>query len=80
MLDTSNASVNSQNDSALVSNQINNTDPVNDNVTADPTIQNNTNNTSNTVPMQNTGGPLIPLALSTLMIVGGVISAKIRKY
>ena len=28
--------------------------------------------------MQNTGGPLIPLALSTLMMVGGAVAAKIR--
>ena len=79
MVDTSNASINSHKDSA-VSAKASNSDPKSDNVTADPTIQNNTSNTSNTIPMQNTGGPLIPLALSTLMIVGGAVASKIRKY
>ncbi len=46
------------------------------NQTTDPTTQNNTS----TIPMQNTGGPLIPLALSTLMMVGGLVTVKIRNY
>jgi hypothetical protein len=77
LLDTSNSSVNNQNDPIIVSDQINNTDPASDNVTTNFSTQNNTNNT---VPMQNTGGPLIPFALSTLMMMGGVVAAKIRKY
>jgi len=37
------------------------------------------NSTNNTVPMQTTGAPILPLALATLLVAGGVISTKLRK-
>ncbi len=43
------------------------------------TSNNANTSTNDTVPMQKTGAPLIPLALATLIGVGGLVSAKIRK-
>lgn len=37
------------------------------------------NSSNNNLPMQNTGTPLIPLALATLLTTGGVITARMRK-
>ena len=53
-------------------------DAVSNNETTNNT-QNNTNATNSTVPMKNTGVPLVPFALSALMIVSGALVAKSKK-